>query len=58
MQVVNAHLEAFCCGSLLFKEDVDGIFRLSNEMPSAHFTLKNLSYENLLDEIESFTIVY
>ena len=58
MQVVNAHLEALGSGPPLRKGDVDGIFKLSNEMSSAYFTLKSLGYENRLDETESFTKVY
>ena len=58
MQVVNAHLEALGSGPPLRKGDVDGIFKLSNEMSSAYYTLKSLGYENRLDETESFTKVY
>ena len=58
MQVVNAHLEALGSGPPLRKGDVDGIFKLSNEMSSAYFTLKSLGYENRLNETESFTKVY
>ena len=58
MQVVNAHLEALGSGPPLRKGDVDGIFKLSNEMSNAYFTLKSLGYENRLNETESFTKVY
>ena len=58
MQVVNAHLEALGSGPPLRKGDVNGIFKLSNEMSSAYFTLKSLGYENRLNETESFTKAY
>ena len=58
MQVVNAHIEALGSGPPLRKGDVDGIFKLSNEMSSVYFTLKNLGFENRLNETESFTEVY
>ena len=58
MQVVNAHLEALGSGPPLRKGDVDGIFKLSNEMSSAYFTLKSLGYENRLDETENFLLKY